>query len=77
MTSQPDIEWPPEYQLKQSPWDHHVHAFPALGEITSEALCKHSARTDRLIKPLPHARFCLACLLIRAERMWNETEDKL
>jgi hypothetical protein len=71
MSVLPDPEWPDEYHLLQSPWDHRVHAFPALGEIHSEAICTHTAITDRLIEPLPQARFCLACLLVQAEMLWR------
>ena len=70
----PDPDWPADLLWRQSPWDHKVHIFPALGEIHSEALCQHSALTDRLINPLPMARACLACLVIQSETMWNGGE---
>lgn len=59
--------------MLQSPWDHHVHAFPSLGEVHSEAVCQHSATTSRLVKPLPGARHCLGCLLKLGEMQWQAT----
>jgi hypothetical protein len=73
MGTLPEPDWPAEYRLLQSPWDHNVHAFPALGEVHSEAICQHTAITDRLIEPLPNARFCLACLLVQGESLWRTT----
>lgn len=78
MHMQPDL-WPPEYQLLQSPWGHQIHAFPELGDVNSSAICSHTALTDRLITPLPGARFCLTCLLVRGEELAhnvNAREEK-
>lgn len=66
--------WPAEHLALQSPSDRRVHAFPALGELHSEAICEHIALTDRLIRPLPDARVCLGCLAVQAETMWNGGE---
>lgn len=76
MSAFPDPGWPAEYLVLQSPSDRRVHAFPALGELHSEAICEHSASTDRLIQPLPGARVCLGCLAVQAETMWNGKGEK-
>jgi hypothetical protein len=49
---------------RKSPWDHNVHAFRVLGEVASEAICKHSALTRRLTEPEETDRACQACMLL-------------
>lgn len=68
-------EWPPDLLWRQSPWDHLVHAFRELGEISSAAICDHSAPTSRLIDPLPGARRCVACLLIHGGDLADQHGD--
>jgi hypothetical protein len=50
----------PEWRV--SPWDHRQHAFPEFGEVVSQALCDHSARTSALVEG--EGRQCMACLLL-------------
>lgn len=64
MAGQQAPGWPGDLLWRQSPWDHFVHAFTALGEVASEAICGHCAPTSRLPEPLPGAKWCVACLLV-------------
>ena len=58
-----------------SPWDHHVHAFRMLGEIVSEAVCSHSALTNRLAEPLPEDRHCYGCLYLHGDDLATHHAD--
>jgi hypothetical protein len=53
-----------ELTWRLSPWDGQVHAFRVLGEVVSEAICSHSARTSRLTEPNDHDRRCQGCMLL-------------
>lgn len=61
-------------QWLQSPWDHNVHAFAALGEVASEAICTHCAPTSRLIEPLAGAKKCLGCLYLHGNDLAGQGE---
>ncbi|MGB3440938.1 MAG: hypothetical protein WBA97_19490 [Actinophytocola sp.] len=52
-----------------SGWDLKVHAFQALGEVVSEAVCTHSALTSRLVEPTGNETKCLGCLLIFGDQL--------
>lgn len=54
---------------RRSPWDHFVHAFHALGEVASEAICTHSARTSGLAEPEEGAKKCQACMLLHGAEL--------
>lgn len=56
-----------------SPWDHQLHAYHEFGELISEALCSHSARTNKLTQG--EARRCVACLLILGTRLADHHGD--
>lgn len=62
-----DPVWPDNLMRRRSPWDNRVHAFRELGEVASQAVCAHSALTDRLDEPLPGDPECLACKRLREE----------
>lgn len=67
--------WPGELVWLQSPWDHHVHAYRELGEVTCEAVCGHCAPTSRVIEPLPDARPCLGCQLVVGDMLADRMGD--
>ena len=60
---------------KLSPWDRRVHAFRALGDVVSEAVCQHSALTSRLAEPGDHDRRCQACLLLHGDELADHYGD--
>lgn len=54
----------PEYLWRVSNWDHRVHAFRQLGEVSSTAVCSHSALTNKLTEDAKNTNRCLACVII-------------
>jgi hypothetical protein len=58
-----------------SGWDLKVHAFPSLGEVTSEAVCTHSALTARLVEPRGDEPKCFGCLLIFGDKLATQQGD--
>lgn len=60
--------WPGPVVQRVS-WDHLVHDFTELGELTSAAVCTHKAATDSLETPPEGARRCSACQMIRDAQM--------
>ncbi|MGB3444327.1 MAG: hypothetical protein WBA97_36775 [Actinophytocola sp.] len=71
-----DPAWPGDLLWRQSPWNHFVHAFPQMGEISSAAICDHCAPTSRLIDPLPGGKPCLACLLLHGGDLADTHEER-
>jgi hypothetical protein len=67
--------WPGPLLWRQSPWDHFVHGFTELGEVSSEAICRHCAPTSRLAEPLPEAKPCLACQLMHGRDLAEQRGD--
>jgi hypothetical protein len=47
-----------------SGWDLKAHAFRTFGEVASEAVCRHSAMTSRLVESTGDEAKCYGCLLI-------------
>lgn len=52
-----------------SPWDEMQHAFRMLGIVASEALCKHSALTERLSLPQGMEVECQICMLLHGTEL--------
>lgn len=61
-------KWPGPIAWRTS-WDHLVHAFPELGELNSQAICRHVAATNSLQEPPEWGRRCEACRMIREAQL--------
>lgn len=63
------------YEWRVSPWDHKAHAYRALGEVTSEAICQHSSSTKRLGKDDGTAHRCPGCLVAIGQELVEQRGD--
>lgn len=58
-----------QIQWRVSGWDHNVHGFRALTEVSSEAACKHSALTSKLAESTGGERICPACAQLLGDQL--------
>ena len=70
-----DPDWPGAPLWRWS-WDHLVHGFVELGELTSTGLCGHVASTTTLQEPAESIRRCVACLLIHGQQLDDKTAER-